>query len=76
MREDVVWDSFVCNCEDHPVTRRDARDVTAVELAVLHHELAVNPLRWFADFAMEKLKHSSDAACRSKSGTPVVRPIN
>ena len=32
--------------------RSDVVDVTAVELAALHYELAVDPLRWFADFAM------------------------
>ena len=61
--EDVVWDSFACNFEDHPVTRRDERNITAVELAALHHELAVDPLRWFAVFAMEKHWSSSDAVC-------------
>ena len=59
--EDVVWSTFACNCEDHLVTRRDASDITAVELGALHHELAVDPLRWFADLAMEKLWHSSVA---------------
>ena len=58
--EDVVLNSSACNYEDHPVTRRDESDITAVELAALHHELAVDPLRWFADFAMEKPLHSSD----------------
>ena len=53
--EDVVWDSFVYNYEDHPVTRRDGSGIIAVELAALHHELAVDPLRWFSDFAMEKI---------------------
>ena len=43
--EDVVLDSFACNYKDHPVMRRDECDVTAVELAALHHELAVDPLR-------------------------------
>ena len=43
--EDAVWDSFACNYKDHPVTRRDGSDITAVELAALHHELAVDPLR-------------------------------
>ena len=61
MWEDVVLDSFACNYEGHPVTRRDDSDITAVELAALHFELAVDPLRWFADFAMEKHWHSSDA---------------
>ena len=62
--EDVVWDPFACNCKDHRVTRRDESDITAVELAALHHELAVDPLRWFANFAMEKHWHSSDAVHR------------
>ena len=52
--EDVVWDSFACNYEDHPVTRRDESDITAVELTALVRELAVDPLRWFDDFVMEK----------------------
>ena len=51
---DVVWDSFACNHEDHPVTHRDESDITAVELAALHHELAVDPLRWFVGFAVIK----------------------
>ena len=50
--EDVVWHCFACNYEDHSVTRRDESDITAVELAVLRHELAVDPLRWFAYFAI------------------------
>ena len=33
----------------------------AVELAVVHHEFSVDPLRWFADFAMEEHWHSADA---------------
>ena len=41
---ELVLDSFARNCEDHPVTRRDESDITAVELAALHHELAVDPL--------------------------------
>ena len=32
--EDVVMDSFGCNCEDH-ITRRDESDITAVELAAV-----------------------------------------
>ena len=50
--EDVVLDSFACN-EDPQVSRRDESDTTAVELSALHHELAVDPLRWFDDFEME-----------------------
>ena len=45
--EDVVFDSFAWQYEDHPVTRWDASDITAVALAALHHELAVDPLRWW-----------------------------
>ena len=67
-REDIVLDSFACNCEDHSVTRRDESDIAAVKLAALHHELAVDPLRWFADFAMEKHWHSSDAAYQQLQG--------
>ena len=59
--EDVVLDSCTRNHEDHPVTRRDESDITAVELAALHRELAVDPLRWISDFAAEKHWHSSDA---------------
>ena len=47
-----MLESFACNYEDHPVTRRDDSDVTAVELAALHHELAVDPVRWFAGFSV------------------------
>ena len=43
--------------EDHPVTRRD---ITAVELAAVHHELAVDPLRWFSGFGRENW-HSTTA---------------
>ena len=59
--EDVVLDSFACNHEDHPDTLRRKSDVTVVELAALRHELAVDPVRSFADFAMEEHWHSSDA---------------
>ena len=58
--EDVVLESFACNYEDHPVRRGVESDITAVELAALHHELAVDPLRWFAVFAMEKHWQTSD----------------
>ena len=60
---DVVLDSVTCNYKDHPDTRRDESDITAVEMAALHHELAVDPLRWFADFAVGKLWHPSDDTC-------------
>ena len=43
-------------------------DIAAVELAALRHELAVDPLRWFADFAMEKHWHSSDSAYQQLQG--------
>ena len=66
--EDVVLDSFACNYEDQPATRRDESDITAVELAALHHELAVDPLRWFADFAMEKHWRASNAGYQQLQG--------
>ena len=51
------FDFLACNCEDHPVTRRDESDITAVELAALHHELAVDPLRWLSsDAAHQQLQ--------------------
>ena len=56
-----MLDLFACNYEDHLVTRRDESDTTAVELAAVHHELAVDPWRWVSDFAAEKHWHSSDA---------------
>ena len=59
--EDVSLDSFACNFDDHPVTRRDEGNITAVDLAAVHHELAVDPLLRFVDFAMEKHWRSSDA---------------
>ena len=34
----------------------------------MHHKLAVDPLRWFADFAMEKHWHSSDAVHQQLQG--------
>ena len=61
-------DSFACNYQDHSVTRRDESDITAVELAALPHELAVDPLRWFGDFVVEKHWHSSDVACQQLQG--------
>ena len=66
--EDVVLDSFACNNEDYPVTRQNKSDITAVELAALHHEVAVDPLHWFADFATEKHRHSSDAENQQLQG--------
>ena len=68
--EDVVLDSFACSYVDHLVTRRDERVITAVELAVLHHELAVDPLRWFSDVvAVKKHWHSlSDAVFQQFAG--------
>ena len=50
----MVLDSFVCNNEDHPGTLRRESYITGVELAALHHELAVYPLRWFGDFAIDR----------------------
>ena len=50
--------------EDHPVTCRDENDITAVEAVACHHELAVDPLRWLDDFAVEKYWHSPDALCQ------------
>ena len=38
------------------------------KLAALHHELAVELLRWFADFAMEKHWHSSVALYQQLQG--------
>ena len=59
--EDVVLESFACNCEDHLVALRRESDITAVELAALHHKLTFDPLRWIAGFAMEEHWRSSDA---------------
>ena len=42
--------------------------ITAVELASLRHELAVDPLRWLVDFVMEKHGHSSDAVYQQLHG--------
>ena len=56
-------DSFACNSEHHLVTHLGESDITEVELAALHYELAVEPLRWFADFAMDKLWLSWGAVC-------------
>ena len=50
------------------VTRRDENEITAVEAAALHHELVVDPLRWFDDFAVEKYWHSSDSFCQQLRG--------
>ena len=61
-------DVYGCNYEDHPVNRRDESDITAVDLAVLHHELAVDPLRRFADFAMKKKWYPSDAVYQQLQG--------
>ena len=64
----MVLDSLACKCEDHLVTCRDESVITAVGLAALHHLLAVDALRWFADFAMEKHWHSSDAVYQQLQG--------
>ena len=50
--------------EDHPVSRSYENDITALERAALHHELAADRLRWFDDFAVEKYCCSSDAVCQ------------
>ena len=60
----VVLGFVACNYKDHHGTRRDESDITAVELAGLHHELVVDAMRWFSDFATEKHWHSSDAGCQ------------
>ena len=52
----LLWIRSHATTRDHPATRR--HDVTSVELAASHHEVAVDPLRWFADFAMGKHWHS------------------
>ena len=39
-----------------------------VELAALHHDLAVDPLREFAGFAMEQHWHTSDAVYQQVQG--------
>ena len=49
--EDVSLDTFACNFDDHPDTRRDESDITAVELAAVRHVLAVDSLRSFVEFA-------------------------
>ena len=53
---------------DHPVTRRDESDITAVELAALHRELAVDPLRWFSAFATDEHWYYSDAVYQQLQG--------
>ena len=70
-REDVVLDSSACDYEDHLLTRRDESDITAVELGALHHELAVDPLRWCADFVAEKHWHSSCTVLRQAHRTEI-----
>ena len=57
----MVLDSVACDCEDRLVALQLESDITAVELAALHHDLAVVPLRWFAAFTMKEHWHSSDA---------------
>ena len=56
----------------HLVNRREESDITVVDLAVLHHELAADPLRWFADFAMKKKNFGTPrtlctSSCRASS---------
>ena len=41
--------------KDYPVTRRDESDITAAELTALQHELAVDRLLRFDDFAVAAL---------------------
>ena len=64
---DAVFDSFSLATTRINLSRVES-DFTAVELAVLHHELAVDPLRWFADFAVEKHWHSLDAENQQLQG--------
>ena len=81
-KETVLHGAHACNYKNHRVTRRDESAIIAVELAAVHHELSVDPLRWFADFATEKhCQFSSDAVYQQLQG-PIqiwhrwyVRPI-
>ena len=67
--EDVALESFACDNEDHPATRRDESDITAVKLAAVRHELAVGSLLWLGDFfAMEGRWRSSDAVPQHLQG--------
>ena len=54
LTEDVALDSFACEYEDPPVTRRDESNISAVELAALHHEFVVVPnvLAFFLKYLM------------------------
>ena len=46
MRElSLALSRIVSTNKDHLVTLRDDSDITAVELAALHHEVAVDPMR-------------------------------
>ena len=56
--EDVVQDSFACNYEDHPVTRRDE----------LHTSWRWTHCAGFFDLAMEKHWRSSDAVDQQVQG--------
>ena len=47
--------------ENHPVASRDENDTTTFEPAALHHELAIDRVRWFDDFTMVKYWRSPDA---------------
>ena len=56
-------------------------DITAFELAALHHELAVDALCSFSDLAAEKHRYFSDAKTQqlqelSRSDTPLERATN
>ena len=66
--EVVSLHAFPCNFNDHPVTRRDESNVTAVEVAVVHHELEVDSLLWFVDFAGENHCGSADAVHQQLQG--------
>ena len=52
-------DTIACNFDDHHVARRDESNITAVELAAVNHELAVDSLLWCADLLMKKHRRSS-----------------
>ena len=62
-------DSFTCNFDHHFVTRRDESNISAVELAVVHHELAVDSLLRFVDFAMENYWRPSGAVHAAVAGS-------
>ena len=41
----MAWDFFACNYEDHRLTRDDEGSITAVEMAAIHPELALDEER-------------------------------